>query len=76
VNVHDDGENRLEGDWETPLYITAGIVESQAHPIAAHDSLSISLRTWTWDRAYETNQSTRQDDKRASLMRLGALGLI
>lgn len=39
VDVHDDGENSLEGNWESPLDIAASVVEPQAYPVAAHDPL-------------------------------------
>jgi hypothetical protein len=77
VDLHDDGENSLEGDWESPLYITARVVESQAYPVATHDSLLVSLTFGLLvGKTYETDQGTRQYDQRPSLMRLGTLGLI
>lgn len=61
VDVHDDGENRLEGDRGTPLDITACIVKSKSDPITTHDTLVVSLV-----RCGELTKPIRVPDKMTS----------
>ena len=42
-DLHGESKDTLEGDWESPCDLTAGVVESQTDPVGHHDTLEISM---------------------------------